>query len=130
MTDHYAGQCICGAVAFAFDGAPAFVAECVCESCRRAHGATVVGWVGVETERFQLTQGEAALSWYRSSEASERGFCTHCGTRLFFRSSKWPGETHMALACMTAPHDLTSTGFSFAHELPQWSAVRQREKEQ
>ena len=112
---------MCSAIRFSFTGKPRFVAECVCESCRVAHGATVVGWVGVKTSQFQIDSGYSALKWYASSEASERGFCTACGTRVLFRSSRWPGEMHMALACIDTPHDLVATAVSFAEELPRWS---------
>jgi hypothetical protein len=118
---------MCGSLKFSFVGKPRFVAECVCESCRRAHGASAVCWVGVKTDQFNLDRGESVLRWYQSSAASERGFCAACGTRIFFRSDKWPGEIHMALACMETPHDLTATDVSFKEELPEWSAMTVKE---
>jgi len=114
---------MCGAVRFSCSGAPRFVADCVCESCRRAHGAAAVTWVGVETARFRIDAGEAQLEWYPSSAESERGFCRHCGTRMFFRSSKWAGETHMALACLDWNHGLVSSGVGFREEMPAWTAL-------
>ena len=116
-----AGRCCCGAVQFSFEGAPEFVSECVCESCRRAHGATVVPWLGVKTPKFKLDHGDDALSWYSSSNESERGFCTQCGTRLFFRSSKWPGEIHMALSCLDYPDEFKVKRIVFSEEMPEWS---------
>ena len=117
---------MCGAVKFSFAGAAKFIADCVCESCRRAHGASAVCWVGVNDEQFRLDSGEASLKWYSSSTESRRGFCAACGTRLFFRSSKWPGETHMAVACMNTPHELVSTVVSFQAELPVWTMMTVR----
>ena len=114
---------MCREIEFSFSGPPRFVGDCVCESCRRAHGASAVAWVGVSTAQFSIDRGESSLKWYQSSGQSERGFCTTCGTRMLFRSKKWPGETHMALACMTLPHDLVSTGVSFKEELPAWTAL-------
>ncbi len=125
----YRGACMCGAIHFSFTGAPRFVADCVCASCRHAHGATAVAWVGVKAPQFQLDRGEASLSWYRSSAESERGFCTACGTRLLFRSTRWPGEMHMALACIEAPHDLKSDTVSFANEYPAWTALEKPAEE-
>ena len=122
-SDGYSGQCMCGRLRFSFSGKPRFVGECVCESCRRAHGASVVGWVGVKTDQFKIDAGEPHLRWYQSSDTSERGFCSDCGTRLFFRSTLWAGETHMALANMDPPHDLMSTGVSFSDEFPHWSVL-------
>ncbi len=95
----------------------------VCESCRKSHGATAVCWVGVKTEQFSLNSGESVLKWYQSSTDSERGFCTTCGTRIFFRSSRWPGEIHMAVACLETPHDLVATRVVFQDELPRWTAM-------
>ena len=119
---------MCRSVRFSFSGPPRFVADCVCESCRRAHGASAVCWVGVISDAFHVESGMETLSWYRSSPESERGFCTQCGTRLFFRSEKWPGEVHMAVACVEGPHDLESTTVSFEEEFPTWSALRLPEK--
>lgn len=119
----YDGACMCGSIRFSFSGAPAFVADCACDSCRRAHGATAVCWVGVKENQFRIDHGADLLRWYRSSAESERGFCSRCGTRILFRSSKWPGEVHMAVACMTSPHDLKSTGVAFREEFPPWSAL-------
>lgn len=123
MNPTHRGSCLCGAIRFSFAGPPRFVADCVCADCRRAHGASAVAWVGVDSDRFRLEDGEAALRWYASSVDSERGFCGQCGTRILFRSRRWPGETHMALACMTEPHDLRATGVGFPDELPPWTAM-------
>lgn len=123
MTNEHTGSCMCGSIRFSFSGSPRFVADCVCESCRKAHGASAVGWVGVKAEQFKLGASESDLRWYRSSPESERGFCATCGTRLFFRSSKWSGEMHMVLACIDTPHGLVSTRVSFSEELPEWTAL-------
>lgn len=126
MSNHYKGSCMCQKVQFSFADTPRFVADCVCESCRKAHGASAVCWVGVKTEQFTLDAGKSFLKWYQSSKESERGFCTKCGTRIFFRSSKWPGEIHMALASFDTPHDLLSTKVDFEKELPAWTAMAVR----
>ncbi len=128
MKNVYRGSCMCQAVQFEFTGAPRFVADCVCESCRRAHGASAVCWVGVKASQFQVISGEESIRWYQSSDASERGFCQQCGTRFLFRSSKWPGEVHMALSCISSPHDLKSGGVAFKQEFPAWTALSMEEK--
>jgi hypothetical protein len=42
---------------------------------------------------------------YESSPKTFRGFCPSCGTRLYFRSEKWPLEIHVHAATMTNPAD-------------------------
>ena len=116
------GQCLCGSIQFSFFDEPRFVAECVCQSCRVAHGATAVCWVGVAESQFLQDADQEKLKWFSSSSESERGFCTNCGTRIFFRSSKWPGEIHMARTCFESD-DLVSKGVAFADEFPFWSTL-------
>ncbi len=124
MTDRHTGACHCRAIQFSYSGEPRFVADCVCESCRRAHGATAVSWTGVEDGQFQIDAGKAQLAWYQSSEQSHRGFCKNCGTRFLFRSAKWPGETHMSTACLDSSDTLRSKGVSFKEELPGWTTLK------
>lgn len=73
--------------------------------CRRAHGAAFVTWVGVEASKATILDPEQRLAWYKSSAEAERGFCARCGSSLFFRSSKWPGELHLAVANFSDPMD-------------------------
>lgn len=93
------GGCLCGAVRFATEGQILFCAHCHCAWCRKAHGAAFVTWYGVKDAAFTITSGSDKVRFYKSSNESERGFCTNCGTTMFFRSKVAPGEMHVALAC-------------------------------
>jgi hypothetical protein len=94
-----AGGCLCGAVRFATVGEILFCVHCHCAWCRKAHGAAFVTWYGVKDSDCTITSGKDKLRFYKSSNESERGFCTSCGTTMFFRSSVAAGEMHIALAC-------------------------------
>jgi hypothetical protein len=45
-----------------------------------------------------MVSGEDELQWYHSTEEARRGFCSRCGSTLFFESSRWPDEVHIARA--------------------------------
>src|SRR5262245_57953218 len=97
------GACLCGAVRFEV-GLPAnWVAHCHCTMCQRAHGAAFVTWVSVDAGTARLIDPDACLVFHRSSPEAERGFCRRCGSSLFFRSSRWPGELHVARANVSTP---------------------------
>jgi hypothetical protein len=96
--DSASGACLCGAVGFSIRLPSKWVAHCHCSMCRRANGAAFVTWVGAHDDGATLADPQRALRWHRSSPEAERGFCSRCGSSLFFRSSKWPGELHVALA--------------------------------
>ncbi len=117
--DQFAGECLCGAVRFAIQPPTKWCAHCHCSMCQRAHGAPVVTWVGVQADQFQLLN-DSTLEWFASSDAAQRGFCQRCGSSLFFRSSRWPGEMHVARACITGEIDRKPQGHVFAGSRAHW----------
>lgn len=105
MTDGFAhGRCLCGAVRFKATLPPEWVAHCHCTRCQRAHGAALVTWAGFASDRVELTDPQQHLRWYVAPETgAQRGFCDCCGSPMFFRSERWPGELHIARALFEEP---------------------------
>jgi hypothetical protein len=75
------GRCLCGAVSFVAAGVDPDVHACHCSMCRRWSGgpgfAAAAGSVRLD--------GDEHIGRYDSSAWAERGFCTRCGTNLFYR---------------------------------------------
>jgi hypothetical protein len=115
-----AGRCHCGEVRFVARFPSRFVAHCHCESCRRAHGAAFVTWAGFPEAQVQVLAGAPALAVHESSPGTRRSFCARCGTKLFFQSLRWPGETHVTLAAFDAPLDRAPQGHAFYAEHVAW----------
>ena len=105
MTEQLQGACLCGELTFNAALPSIFHVHCHCRMCQRAHGAAFVTWVGVAADRFELKSGQDYLVWYASSQEAERGFCSRCGSTVFFRSDQWPGEMHIARALIDGPVD-------------------------
>jgi hypothetical protein len=99
------GKCLCGAVSFFMEFPSKWIAHCHCTQCQRAHGAAFVTWISASEAQVAILDPETLLNWYASSPEAERGFCSRCGSSLFFRSSKWPGELHVARANFWEPVD-------------------------
>ena len=89
------GKCLCGAVRFEVTPPTKWCAHCHCSLCRRAHGAAFVTWFGVDRSGFELVAGDAELSWYQSTPEARRGFCSKCGSTIFFESERWGDEVHI-----------------------------------
>ncbi|TIU25151.1 MAG: GFA family protein, partial [Mesorhizobium sp.] len=53
--------------------------------------------------RLEQINWSGDITHYESSPGTFRGFCPSCGTRLYFRSDKWPSEVHVHAATMTDP---------------------------
>ncbi|NMO15682.1 GFA family protein [Pyxidicoccus fallax] len=76
------GSCLCGAVRFEVTCALPPPAACHCSQCRKQSGHF---WVSTDVPRSAVTiHGAEKLTWFRSSEKVRRGFCSTCGSFLFW----------------------------------------------
>jgi len=89
------GHCLCGDVRFQATLPSRWVAHCHCTMCQRSGGSAFMTWVGLDEGQCRIDDPRGLLRWYRSSDLAERGFCSHCGSSLFFRSGRW------AVNCMS-----------------------------
>ena len=77
------GSCLCRAVTFELHGQLRPVLACHCTQCRKTSGHY---WAATELDRdgLQMTRDDG-LRWYRSSDRAQRGFCSTCGSSLFWQ---------------------------------------------
>ena len=76
------GSCLCGAVRVEVAGELRPPDACHCSQCRRQSGHF---WASTDLPRAAVTvHGGEAVTWYRSSEKVRRGFCSTCGSFLFW----------------------------------------------
>lgn len=83
MNNHQGG-CLCGKVRFSVRGPLDGVVGCHCSQCRRQTG---LYYAATECALGDLTvENEDTLRWYRASETAGRGFCSNCGSALFWQA--------------------------------------------
>ena len=77
------GSCYCGAVTYELAGPLRPSVACHCTQCRKTSGHY---WSAtqVPNERFKITKDDG-LKWFRSSDTARRGFCSDCGSSLFWQ---------------------------------------------
>lgn len=81
MTMHK-GSCVCGAVTFETPNDLKPPDACHCTFCRKWSGHF---WASTNVKRDALTlRGEDKIRWYQSSDTVRRGFCSVCGSVLFW----------------------------------------------
>lgn len=76
------GSCLCGAVSFTARATPDSVGACHCTMCRKWGGGPLLA---VDCGTDVSLEGEDSITIYPSSAWAERGFCSRCGTHLFYR---------------------------------------------
>ena len=103
------GSCLCGAVRFEVEGELPGPDACHCSQCRKQSGHF---WASTDVPKASVKiEGEERLTWYQSSERVRRGFCSVCGSALFWDP---PARTSIAIAmgAFEAP-----TGTRLAHHI-------------
>lgn len=79
------GQCLCGAVSMNLWHKKPSMSVCHCSICRRWAGGP---FMSLECHQAPQIAGQEHVRTYASSEWAERGFCSICGTHLFYRLVK------------------------------------------
>ena len=80
------GRCLCGGVTVTLPHAVRDVEACHCAMCRRWGSGP---WLGVEAPPGTAVEGDT-LTVYPSSSLAERGFCSRCGSNVFYRFRSGP----------------------------------------
>ena len=76
------GSCECQGVVFELIGELRDVVFCHCSQCRKTSGHY---WAATQVSKGNLNLIKAtSLSWYDSSDEARRGFCSVCGSSMFY----------------------------------------------
>ncbi len=78
------GKCLCGAVTYKATAASRDVSACHCDMCRRWTGGPLLY---IHADGKPEFTGADNIGVFRSSEWGERGFCTKCGSILFWKTA-------------------------------------------
>ncbi|SLN29387.1 Glutathione-dependent formaldehyde-activating enzyme [Roseovarius litorisediminis] len=107
------GSCLCGAVVFTVEGDMKPPIACHCRECRQQSGHY---FAASETRRdaVKFTNDEG-LAWYKASDFASRGFCRHCGSKLFWSRDGSP-MIHVLMASLEAPTALKLSVHMWAGE--------------
>lgn len=127
------GACLCGAVSFEVAGPLPPPDACHCSQCRKTSGHYFVS-TDVPAEALRI-DGAEHVTWYRSSEKVRRGFCSICGSSLFWDPvhRDWTGVAMGAFEAPTgvrlALHVFTADKgdyYDIADDAPQYEKVPPR----
>ncbi len=82
------GGCLCGGVSFTIKEGTKLrpLIACHCEQCRKTSGSFVIA-TKIKSSTLSYSKSET-LVWYTSSEWAQRGFCSRCGSLLFYQRQR------------------------------------------
>lgn len=87
------GGCLCGAVRYEVRGPLRDVVACHCTQCRRMTGHFLAATAARDSD-LKVTQA-TGLNWFSASPGARRGFCSQCGSTLFWKGN---GRDYTAIA--------------------------------
>lgn len=76
------GKCLCGAVEISIPASSNKIGACHCTMCRRFSGGSA--FMALHGDANLNAKGNEHIGRFKSSDWAERGFCTRCGTPLFY----------------------------------------------
>jgi len=113
MSKRVTGGCLCRGVEYEICGPLREVIACHCAQCRRTSGHHVAA-TACRRKYFQLLRQDT-LRWYVAKPGFRRGFCSLCGSNLFFEESG--GErVSVAAGSLDEPQGLKVAAHIFTSE--------------
>jgi hypothetical protein len=95
------GSCLCGAVRFSVSAPLKEADACHCTQCRKQSGHY---WASTNVAKTDLTlEGDDKLTWFKSSAQAKRGFCSVCGSALFWQATSQPKRIAIAMGAFDKP---------------------------
>lgn len=86
MSVQNTGGCLCQGVRFEIRGALNPILACHCSQCAKTSGnfATMTNTASANVTMLS----DETLRWFQSSETASRGFCSRCGSNLFWKQDE------------------------------------------
>jgi hypothetical protein len=110
MGDLHTGSCLCGAVRFTAKGPLRGVVYCHCSQCRKQSGHFYAA-TNVSDDSLEIS-GAENIRWFSASDFAKRGFCSICGSVLFWRHNE-AAETSVMAGAFDRPSGLKGESHIF-----------------
>ena len=118
-------SCLCGSVKISVGEVNPKFTVCHCDSCRAWGGAP---FFAVQCGTDVEIENDNKVKTYESSDWASRGFCTECGTHLFFKFKK-TGEFNMPVGLFSDLEGLEMSMQYFSDQRPTYYCFSNKTKE-
>ena len=110
------GKCLCGAVKLSAKSTSKNLGACHCSMCRQWTGGPLLA---VDCGNEVEFEGNDFISTFSSSEWAERGFCSKCGSSLFYKL-KQTGQYIVPVGLLDIDSELNFDHQIFIDEKPSY----------
>ena len=119
------GCCLCGGVAFEYNGVVGPANYCHCEDCRRCTGSSFNIGVRLVRSEFRITSGTPRGFTKRGDSSQEltRHFCPNCGSPLFTSAPKHPDLVYVKAGVLDDPSLVQPTHENWVASAVAWRNI-------
>ena len=118
------GGCLCGEIQYEIQGEPRDIVNCHCSKCRKFHG-NYGAYTSVPVENLNIIQ-QKSLKWYKSPADEtpnvHRGFCSECGSSLFWHPKDQPNIA-IAAGSLNSPTNLKTMGHVWCSQIADYYKI-------
>lgn len=114
------GSCNCGGVTWEATGQLRGILACHCGQCRKQTGLYYAA-TNVADDRLNITS-DKTLKWYQSSPQAKRGFCSQCGSALFWKHAV-DEHTSILVGSIDGPTGLEISEHIYTADKPDWYEI-------
>ncbi len=124
MREGFTGGCLCGAVRYRVEAAPAMVGHCYCVDCRRTSGTSHCTHAVVPVAALHVTGSPAVYDRPADSgNMVSRCFCSICGSAVCSRNAAMPDMAFVRVSSMDEPELAVPDMTVYASRAPSWAKL-------
>lgn len=124
MTEGFSGGCLCGAIRYRVEGAPAMVGHCYCVDCRRTSGSSHCTHAVVPADALQITGVPAFYDRPADSgNMVRRAFCGLCGSAVYSTNAAMADMAFIRVSSMDDPDIAVPDMTVYASRAPKWARL-------
>lgn len=117
------GSCLCGKVAYQYDGEIDEISMCHCKDCQKAQGSAFSAVAPIQSRAFQVTQGEAFLRSFRATPDKVRVFCHVCGSPIYSARDTLPDVKRLRIGTLDTPVNASHKYHAFVSSHVPWLTI-------
>lgn len=116
----HTGNCLCGAVAYSFEGEPLSVGLCHCRDCQRASGTLFQHAIVIRRSQLSLEGDFASFEVEGGKDKITRKFCPKCGSGVLMEPHVAPKVAIIEGGTLDDPSAFKPAREVFTAGKPSW----------
>jgi len=117
------GSCLCGRVAYQYEGEIEEISMCHCKQCQKAQGSAFAAVAPIQSSAFTITQGKEVLAEFRATPDKVRVFCQACGSPIYSARDNLPDVKRLRVGTLDTSIRVANKYHAFVSSKASWFSI-------